>query len=195
MNVQLILKEITSFRKGNRFILGLDGLSRSGKTTIAEELSKHLEEKNIPFYVFHMDDHIVERKKRYHTGREEWFEYYYLQWDIPWLSTHFFEKLRFSNKFELPFYCNSCDTVSYRTLSIPDGAVVVIEGVFLQREAWLNYFDSLVFIECSRETRFLRESTDTQVNINKFKERYWKAEDYYLETECPKKKANLVLQG
>ncbi len=77
----------------NRFILGIDGLSRSGKTTFVANLKENMKQESIPFHIFHIDDHIVERNKRYDTGFEEWYEYYYLQWDIEWLRQKFFSKV------------------------------------------------------------------------------------------------------
>ncbi len=53
-----------------------------------------MKQESIPFHIFHIDDHIVERNKRYNTGFEEWYEYYYLQWDIEWLRQKFFQKLQ-----------------------------------------------------------------------------------------------------
>ena len=48
------------------FIVALDGLSGSGKTTLARVLKDELE--NV--MLIHIDDHITERKRRYHTGQE-----------------------------------------------------------------------------------------------------------------------------
>lgn len=70
--------EILSTGTGNRFILGIDGLSRSGKTTLINKLSHMLQEKNIPICVFHMDVYIERHKKRYDTQHKEWYEYYNL---------------------------------------------------------------------------------------------------------------------
>ena len=76
--------------KENRFIIGIDGLSRSGKTTFATNLKENMKQESIPFHIFHIDDHIVERNKRYQTGHEEWYEYYHLQWDIEYFGRNFF---------------------------------------------------------------------------------------------------------
>ena len=45
----------------------------------------------------------------------------------------------------------------------------------------------------SKRDKILRESKKTQKNLSKFENRYWKAEDYYLETELPKDRADLVI--
>ncbi|ASZ17365.1 uridine kinase [Bacillus cereus] len=172
--------------KENRFILGIDGLSRSGKTTFVANLKENMKQESIPFHIFHIDDHIVERNKRYDTGFEEWYEYYYLQWDIEWLRQKFFRKLQNETKLKLPFYNDEADSCEMKKVQIPIVGVIVVEGVFLQRKEWRDFFHYMVYLDCPRETRFLRESPETQKNLSKFKNRYWKAEDYYLETELPR---------
>ncbi|MGN5651162.1 kinase [Bacillus sp. Brlt_9] len=180
--------------KENRFILGIDGLSRSGKTTFVTNLKEKMKQESIPFHIFHIDDHIVERNRRYDTGFEEWYEYYYLQWDIEWLRQKFFRKLQNETKLNLPFYSDETDSCEIKKVQIPIVGVIVIEGVFLQRKEWKDFFHYMVYLDCPRETRFLRESEETQKNLSKFENRYWKAEEYYLETELPKDRADLVIQ-
>ncbi|MDV6038094.1 kinase [Bacillus sp. SM-B1] len=188
------LINIMKKHKENRFILGIDGLSRSGKTTFVTKLKENMKQESIPFHIFHIDDLIVERNKRYHTGYEEWYEYYYLQWDIKWLRQKFFQKLQNETKLKLPFYYDDTDLCEMKKVQIPIVGVIVIEGVFLQRKEWRDFFHYMVYLDCPRETRFLRESKKTQKNLSKFENRYWKAEDYYLEMESPKDLADLVIK-
>lgn len=178
----------------NKFILGIDGLSRSGKTTFVANLKENMKQESIPFHIFHIDDHIVERNKRYDSGFEEWYEYYYLQWDIEWLRQKFFQKLQNETKLKLPFYNDKTDSCEMKKVQIPIVGVIVVEGVFLQRKEWRDFFHYMVYLDCSRETRFLRESKETQKKLLKFENRYWKAEDYYLETESPKDRADLIIK-
>ncbi|WP_420489765.1 kinase [Neobacillus drentensis] len=194
MNEQIkkIVSKIPKLEEGKRFIIGIDGLSRSGKTTLVKHLSHMLTEEKLPFYVFHIDDHIVERNRRYNTGHEEWFEYYQLQWDIQGLRDQLFEKIKGAQSFNLSFYQDESDTQVTKQITLPDSCVVIIEGVFLQRKEWSNYYDFLLYLDCPREKRFLRESSSTQKNIEKFKNRYWKAEEFYLGTERPMRRANMV---
>ncbi|EEL81576.1 Uridine kinase [Bacillus cereus AH1271] len=189
------LINIMKKHKENRFILGIDGLSRSGKTTFVTNLKENMKQESIPFHIFHIDDHIVERNKRYDTGFEEWYEYYYLQWDIAYLQEKFFQKLQTETKLTLPFYYDGTDSSEMKKVQIPIVGVIVIEGVFLQRKEWRDFFHYMVYLDCPRETRFLRESEETQKNLSKFENRYWKAEDYYLETELPKDRADLVIES
>lgn len=72
--------------------------------------------------------------------------------------------------------------------------MIIIEGVFLQRSEWRSFYDYVVYLDCPRNKRFLRESNATQKDIEKFRNRYWQAEDYYLKMEAPAKQANLILK-
>lgn len=191
--VQKIVKMIPTLEEGKRLILGIDGLSRSGKTTLVKQLVQKLKEEKIPSYVFHIDDHIVNRNKRYHTGNEEWYEYYQLQWDVPGLSDQLFNKIKGNRSFSLSYYLDESDTQLNKRVILPETCVVIIEGVFLQRKEWRNYFDFLVYLDCPREKRFNREGNETKKNLSKFENRYWKAEEFYLNLERPMENADLVL--
>ncbi|HDR7566146.1 uridine kinase [Bacillus mycoides] len=192
MSTNEIMKVIKE-HKDERFILGIDGLSRSGKTTLVKELEADMKQSGIPFHIFHIDDHITERNKRYNTGFAEWYEYYNLQWDIEWLQRNFFWKLQSDIQVQLPFYHDETDICEMKEIQLPLVGVIIVEGVFLQRKEWRNFFHYMVYLDCSRETRFLRESEETQKNLPKFQSRYWKAEEYYLEAELPRDRADLVV--
>lgn len=194
-NLLKLLKKIPKVENGMRFVLGIDGLSRSGKTTFGNKVKQILQEENISVCIFHIDDYIVERKKRYNTNYEEWYEYYNLQWNVEWLKDNLFKKLKVSNELHLPSYDNHSDTHKVQLVKIPDTCLIIIEGVFLQRREWKSFYDFVVYIDSPRHKRFKRESENTQSNIEKFRKRYWKAEDFYIKTESPKKQADLVFQN
>ncbi|MFQ3542484.1 kinase [Halobacillus rhizosphaerae] len=188
-----LMKWMTHKAEGRRFILGVDGLSRSGKTTLVEKITRRLSFAHVPVYVFHIDDLITASTSRYHTGYPEWYEYYYLQWEVDYLTKQLFQKIRTSESLQLLIYNAEEDEQTMHTIFLPSSCVVIIEGVFLQRKEWRGYFDYLVYLNCSREIRFKREKETTQRNFCKFINRYWKAEDFYLKTEKPLSSADHVI--
>ncbi|MUT66802.1 AAA family ATPase [Paenibacillus sp. NEAU-GSW1] len=179
----------------NRLILGIDGLSRSGKTTFVAELMKRLIQYQKPVCIFHIDDHIVERKKRYDTEYEQWYEYYNLQWDVGLLRKQLFSKLNHAEVISLPFYNSALDKLEIKTVAIPGNCILIVEGVFLQRPEWRDFFDFIVYLDCPRDKRFERESASAKDNIEKFKSRYWKAEDFYLDSVAPLANAGMIISS
>ncbi|MDX8343553.1 kinase [Rossellomorea sp. YZS02] len=190
-----LLREIGGLFGEGRFVLGIDGLSRSGKTTFVDELSRYLNKESRQYYIFHLDDLIVERNRRYDTGFAEWYEYFHLQWDVEWLSEHFFRRLRGNEQLTLPIYQNHSDAHENRTIQLPKEGLIIIEGVFLQRKEWKGFFDRVVYLDCPRATRFERESFETKQNVLKFENRYWKAEEYYENRYKPAETADIVINS
>lgn len=189
------LRNLIESNKSKRLIIGLDGLSRSGKTTYVKSILEESRATHKEICVFHLDDHIETRSKRYHTGNEEWQEYYYCQWDVEYLKEHLFARLHEGNEIRIPYYEPEFDKQTLKTVKIPDQCVILIEGVFLQRPEWRNDLDYVIYLDCPRETRFSREAEETRRKIKKFVDRYWKAEDYYLETVKPQEIANLTIKS
>ncbi|WP_270181472.1 kinase [Alkalihalobacillus sp. CinArs1] len=184
---------LSKFPKQNRVVVGIDGLSRSGKTTLVNNMCERVTEREV--IVIHIDDFIVSRNKRYGTGYEEWFEYYYLQWDVSYLRDHLFDKVKQTSELTLQRYDEKSDTHTSYVQLIPENALVLIEGVFIQREEWRGYLEYVIYLECSRRARFERESEETKKNLKKFYNRYWKAEDYYFEKVDPVLHADFVLDN
>ncbi|WP_096438777.1 kinase [Alteribacter populi] len=185
--------------KDRPLIVGIDGLSGAGKTTLVKKIEQELNDNNCEVVTFHLDDHIVERNKRYQTGHEEWYEYYYLQWDIKRLTTHLFELLHTScNKIFLPFYDKSTDSTSTKQITVASDSIVLIEGIFLQRQEWRRFYDFIIFLDCPRELRYKRSlNRDSYIGnyparLNKYKRRYWLAEKHYLDIVKPVRNADLV---
>jgi uridine kinase len=195
MDGKSVLKSCVQKNNHDLIVIGIDGLSRSGKTTFVETAGKMLTENNIDYVCLHMDDFIETRIKRYDTGLDEWREYYYLQWDVEMLRENLFKKLKESSRLTLPFYDHEKDIQVWRDLKLPSCGVILIEGIFLQREEWRDYFDTIIYLECEREVRFSRESKSTQTKISKFKNRYWKAEEYYMQNMLPVLNADFVIKS
>lgn len=176
-----------------RFILGIDGLSRSGKTTLASAVTKQAGAMGIAGCLFHIDDFIVERNKRYGTGLDEWREYYEHQWPVDKLTQAFFSKLKKAGQVELCYYEAELDQCLAKTVQLPEQALIIVEGVFLQRIEWRSYYDRVLYLACPREKRLLREAKAVRENLEKMERRYWKAESHYEKTVQPETQADWVL--
>lgn len=195
----LIFQLSTRRLKDRPLIVGIDGLSGAGKTTFVKKLRQELMSQNDDVIILHLDDYIVEKTKRYQTEYEEWYEYYFLQWDIKRLETELFKKINAKSKtLTLPFYDKSADTISTQQIKVSLNTICIIEGIFLQRKEWRDYFDYVIFIDCPRELRVERVLKrdlyigSHQERLNKYQKRYWLGEEYYLNIENPMSKADIV---
>lgn len=192
-SLQELISVIPEVKLGTRSVIGIDGLSRSGKTTLSDGLANYLNEQAISHHIFHIDDFVVERAERYGTGYEEWFEYYCIQWDVDWLRQNFFEQLREANELRLPLYDRISDTRTIQHVKLPATCLIFVEGVFLQRQEWRNFFDLMVFVECPEDVRVERELRTLGKTMEQLENRYHKGEDYYLQTVHPKERADVII--
>lgn len=195
---QAILEAYFRRDKTRPFLVAVDGLSGAGKTTLVDGLNNMTD--NVA--ILHIDDFIVERSRRYNTGQPEYLEYYQLQWDIQGLVESLFEPLQRGQTYlMLPYYERDLDSIKENELVVESDALVIIEGIFLLRKEWCDYFDYIVYLDCPRDVRYKRAlNRDTYIGnmterIKKYERRYWPGEDYYLKTDKPCERADLVYRN
>lgn len=133
------------------------------------------------------------------TGQTEWYEYYYLQWDVKSLITNLFEPLYSScNNIILPFYKSTTDSTTTKNIIVEFDSIVLIEGIFLQRKEWRTFYDFVIYLDCPKELRHERVLNRDlyigtyETRLNKYQRRYWLGEKHYLDTVKPMEIADLV---
>lgn len=74
-----------------------------------------------------------------------------LQWDVGLLRKQLFSKLNHAEDISLPFYNSVLDQLEIKTVTIPSDCILIVEGVFLQRPEWRDFFEFIVYLDCPRE--------------------------------------------
>ena len=93
--IEIILKEIRPLLdKGKPQIIGIDGSTGSGKTTLVTNLKDKLKEYGYHVVSLHLDDFIHDRKTRYNGNFEEWYCFYHLQWRYDYIISEILNPLK-----------------------------------------------------------------------------------------------------
>lgn len=137
-----IVKQNIGMDRTAPFIVAIDGMSASGKTTLGQLLHEQFPESNL----FHMDDYFLQPHQRTAERLSE------VGGNVDYE--------RFMN--EIVLHLNDKDGVSYRkyncktqTLSseihVPWQPLVIIEGAYSQHPYFGNIYDLRIFCEISKE--------------------------------------------
>ena len=188
---------------GKTVIVGIDGLGGAGKSSISEEIYEKLSGENIPIEVLHIDDFIHPKKVRYNDNFPEWECYYNLQWRYDYLLERVINPIKKNGTLAglIELYDKDQDRYEKKPIDIKEGSVVLIEGIFLQREELSQVFDYMVYIdvpEAERLKRVLKRDgyIGTTDDIKeKYENRYFPAERFYVNKYSPSELADYVIKG
>ena len=178
-------------------ILGIDGLGGAGKTTVAREIQQQV----VGSVLLHIDDFIHPRHVRYDNEIEPWEAYYWKQWRYDYLVDSILQPMKSGLPIDkyIQIYNKEKDVYEETRFTISPGNLLIVEGVFLQREELREYFDQIIYVHAEKETRLQRVLTrDSYIGnrdaiVKKYEERYFPAEERYVADCHPKKHADLVI--
>ncbi len=188
---------------GKTVIVGIDGLGGAGKSSISEEIYEQLSNDNIHIEVLHIDDFIHPKNIRYNDNYAEWECYYNLQWRYDYLLENVINPIKKNGKFTglIELYDKDEDRYEKKSVDIKEGSVVLIEGIFLQREELSQIFDYMIYIDVPESERLKRVlKRDGYIGTvddikEKYENRYFPAERHYVNMYSPSKLADYVVKG
>lgn len=193
MYINNIVKKFEIEKRNKPFVTGIDGLGGTGKTTFAQELKHHLEMQREKVVLLHMDDFIYPRNVRYDGDEEEWRCYYEKQWRFNYLIETIFIPLQLGKTIDqtIEIYDRKNDGYQLQPIHIDSKTILLIEGMFIQRQKLKPYFDFVIFLDVPKDIRLERVlKRDTYIGnreeiATKYERRYFPAEEYYLARCSP----------
>lgn len=198
MNLEQMIMEK---EKNCIFIIGIDGLAGSGKTTFTKSLEIKMRKKGLEISVLHIDDFIHPKNVRYNHSISEWECYFDLQWRYNYLIDEILLPISLGHSInkQIELYDIDKDAYRHQYLKMDLDTFLIIEGVFLQRMELRPFLDYVIYIDVPKEERLKRALArdsyigDESAIITKYEKRYFPAEDKYVSEYNPAKKADWTI--
>lgn len=196
-----VLKEIERKIKDGRFIIGVNGVDTSGKTTFTGKLKKHLENRGYHVESVSIDDFHNESKIRYKNSDpvegyiNDAFDLANLEQFLDEIKNKKIENKRFKHL--------DLDTDEYsktKDYFFKKDTIILLEGVLLYRPPIEKYVDLKIFLDISFEEVLKRaEKRDVPKYgiefLEKYKKKYIPIQKKYLKENNVKEKCDIIINN
>ena len=204
--LQFLANKIIKIKKDSPILIGVNGVSASGKTTFTKELVNFL--KNIKRHIIFasIDNFHNPQKIRYRKGRNSPIGYYQDSFNYSAIIENLLQPLSSANlQYKTAYFDHLIDSEVRRPKeNAQKDSILIMEGVFLFRSELIQYWDLKIFLDVNFEIsleRALNRKKDqqylgsTKEIIDKYHKRYIPGEKLYLQEVRPKEKADIVINN
>jgi uridine kinase len=185
--------------------VAVDGITASGKTTLAGELVAELDDLGRPAIHLSMDGYHHPRAHRYRRGRRSAVGYYDDAYDFGSFVAKVLVPLGAGG--DRRYRARIIDLGSDRPVDeapvlAPVEAVVVVDGSFLQRPELVDHWDQRIFFDTDVEVAEARGVTRDAVLLGgesaaraAYRDRYHAAAQLYLDAVHPADRATVIVDN
>jgi uridine kinase len=185
--------------------VAVDGITAAGKTTLANELAESVAQRGRPALRLSMDGYHHPRAHRYRQGRNSADGYYEDAYNFPEFARLVLVPLGSGGShayrqriIDLP----TDETIEEPAILAPAGAILIVDGSFLQRPELRPHWDVVVFVHTDFDTAQHRGSARDAAAFGgvdqaraAFATRYHAANRRYLAAVDPETKADVVIDN
>jgi uridine kinase len=185
------------------FLVGVDGVDGSGKTTFAHNLINHIttEIPEVFACVVSIDNFHQQREFRYRQGRDSPRGYFEDSFDYESLKELVLIPLEEAGGLACQIFLKVHDLETDvkqagEPISIPAASIVIVEGVFLHRPELREFFDFSIFLDVPFEesVRRMSERDGSPADVSHpALRRYIEGQKIYLDECQPRERANLLI--
>ncbi len=152
------------------YIIAIDGMAASGKTTLGCYLQKELEANLIHMDDFFLPTELRNQKRLSTPGGNIHYE-------------RFYQEIISSLKKNIHYHPFDCHTMQYKQEKIlPFKKIVIIEGVYALHPFFKKYYDYAIFLKVSNTTQYERLKVRNQNKLEQFVTQWIPLENQYFET-------------
>ncbi len=201
--LKLISYNILSIETSVPMLIGIDGKDASGKTTFADSLSTTLQKQSDREIIrVSLDDFFQPRSIR-SWQKNQARGCYEDTFDIQGIIKHLLAPIKSSGMYTAKIFDYKTDTsISIITKNTSSNAIFVIDGVFIQRPEFREYWDYTVLLDISDKTAIERGSVrdtdrigDLESARQKYINRYIASQEIYYDECKPQAKANIIIDN
>lgn len=149
-----IAREVLVLRPEARICVGIDGASRSGKSTFADELARRLEAAGRPVVRSTTDSFHNPRIVRYRRGRMSAEGYYRDSHDLEGIRRRLLDPFLAGQPFRIAAFDEPSDSpVDAPRRRAAPAAILMFDGLFIHRPELRGYWDYSIYLDASERER------------------------------------------
>ena len=188
--------------RGNAVVrIAVDGISGAGKTSFADRLAIALRRAGRTTIRASADDFHRPKVQRYRLGRDSPDGHYLESYDYDAMKRELLEPLGASGSRRYRTAIFDCDLdrpITSEQCVARNGAILVVDGLFLHRSELRDYWDVSVFLEVPFDiaTRRCAQRDGTRADYrHPSNRRYVEGETRYLQECRPQDRASIVIDN
>lgn len=192
-------------QKDHPLRIAIDGMDNAGKTKLAKELHFPLRRSKRQIIGISLDSFHFHKIIRYRRGEFSPEGYYYDSFNLNSVVTNVLEPLSpgGSRLFRDQVFDYTIDQeVESEWKKADDDAILLFDGLFLQKQELNSFWDIRIFIDIDPEVsldraykRDIQYYKSLELIEKKYKQRYIPAHQIYLERCHPKLRADILIEN
>jgi uridine kinase len=201
--LELLISKILDIKTSTPLLIGVDGKDASGKTTFANSLSSVLQKQAEREIIrVSLDDFFQPRALRSHQENQA-IGCYEDTFDIQGIINYLLAPIKSNRSYTTKIFDYKTDTsIDIITQYAASDAIFVIDGVFLQRPEFREYWDYTVLLDVSDETAIERGAVrdtnrigDIEAARSKYINRYIASQKIYYDECEPQKRSDIIIDN
>ena len=192
-----LIARIGEFESEGLTMVAIDGVDGAGKTRFADDLAARLELDGQIAVRVGIDGFHNARAIRYARGKDSPEGFYRDSYDLDALRTWLLFPARIGKPFKTAVFDERRDRpVAVNPLIVPLPAVLVFDGLFLNRDELRDEWDLSIFLDVPFEVSYARMAARDGSDPNPeapANRRYYEGQKLYLKESRPQKSADVVI--
>ena len=200
--IRKILERRESVPNNRSLLVGISGIDGCGKGYLARQFQAHLALHGVIAAIVNVDGWLNLPEKRFHRGAQAEnfyenairFDEFFMQLVLPLRD-------RRSVHLVADFVEETASNYRKYTYDFNDVSVVLVEGIFLFKPQYRDYFDLTIWIDCSFSTALARAINRSQEGLSPadtiaaYDTIYFPAQRIHLAQDQPREHADLIFEN